>query len=302
MVVAAFGVSTLCFLAVEFAPGDRAVDVAMARYGIDGAVPEAVEYVRMSEGLHRSAAVRYGAWMASLLSGRWGHSSVGGEAVFPLLMRAFRRTALLAGAALGISLLLAFPLGIYCGCRPGSLPDLCSSVLAGVLSSFPSFVTGVFLVLLLAVRMRLFPAAGFVSAAHVVLPALTLGLGLAASSCRVTASAVLQARQSGHYAFARHKGLRGGALFLPHGLLNAAPAIAVYTGLQAAGLLDGVAVIETLFAWPGLGGLLLDAVRSGDILVVQGAGLLLGWIYVTVNSVTELAAGSLSPFPEGSRP
>jgi peptide/nickel transport system permease protein len=296
MIIVALGVSTLCFLAVEFAPGDRALEVAMARYGLDGATPSAVEYVRTSEGLNRPSLVRYWNWLSSFLRGNWGSSLVGGEDIFPLLIRTFQRTALLAGAALCLSLLIALPLGIYCGYRPGSLLDLCSSVLSSLLVSFPSFVTGAFIVLLLAVRLSLFPVAGFTSLSHVVLPALTLAVGLSAASSRVVASSVLQARQSGHYEFARHKGLTGRALFLPHCLLNACAPIVTYVGLQAAGLLDGVVVIETLFAWPGLGSLLLEALRSGDILVIQGAGFFLGWIYVTVNTLSEWAADSLSSF------
>ena len=297
----ALGVSTLCFLAVEYAPGDRALDVALARYGEDVS-PGAVEYLRLSEGLEKPAPLRYGLWLTSLARGDWGRSLVGGERVLSLLDKAFRRTSLLGIFALGISLALALPLGIYCGCRPGSLIDFCSAGLSGILSSFPPFVTGILLILLLAVRFHLLPVAGFTSPIHLLLPGITLALGLAASSSRVIASAILQVRQSPHYTFARHKGLQGKDLFLPHGLRNAAPPVVIYLGLQAAGLLDGVVVIETLFAWPGLGNLLLDAVRGGDILVVQGAGLLLGWIYVTVNSGAEFLSLALAPSGEGDSP
>ncbi|MDD2207294.1 MAG: ABC transporter permease [Aminobacterium sp.] len=287
MVIVALGVSTLCFLAVEFAPGDRALDVAMARYGLDGATASAVEYVRTSEGLEKHPFIRYKAWLFSVIQGRWGHSLVGGEEIFPMLLRSFKRTTLLAGFSLLLSFLFAFPLGIYCGRHPGHYVDILSSLASSVLVSFPSFVRGAFLILLLAVNFHFFPVAGFSSFSHMVLPAITLAIGLAATSSRVIASSIQQACQTEHYKFAQHKGLCGKNLFFPHGLLNASVPIVTYVGLQAAGLLDGVVVIETLFAWPGLGSLLLDALRSGDILVIQGAGLLLGWIYVTVNTLTD---------------
>ncbi len=295
MVIVALGVSTLCFLAVEFSPGDRAFDVAIARYGLDGATVSATEYVRDSEGLDRHPFVRYQAWLSSLIRGKWGHSMIGGEEIFPMLIRSFQRTAILGGVSLIFSLLLAFPLGIYCGCHPGGIIDISSSILSSLLVSFPSFIKGALLILLLAVKLQLFPVAGFTSGWHIALPAITLAIGLAAESCKVIASSVKQVCQSEHYNFAQHKGLFGHQLFLPHGLLNALVPITTYVGLQAAELLDGVVVIETLFACPGLGSHLLDALRSGDILAIQGAGLLLGWIYVTVNSLTEWLSDSFTP-------
>ena len=301
MVMVALGVSTLCFLAVEYAPGDRALDVALARYGEDVS-PQAVEYIRTSEGLQNHPFYRYSFWLGSLIKGDWGRSLVGGERVTLLLTTAFRHTALLGLFALGLSLVMALPLGIYSGCHPGSLVDLCSAGLSGILCSFPPFVTGIVLILLLSIRLQILPVAGFASPIHILLPGITLALGLAAGSCRVTATAILQVRQSPHYAFARHKGLEGRFLFLPHGLRNAAPPVITYLGLQTAGLLDGVVVIETLFAWPGLGNLLLDAVQGGDILLVQGGGLLLGWIYVTVNSLAEYFADHFASQKERGDP
>ncbi|MDN5319276.1 MAG: peptide/nickel transport system permease protein [Thermovirga sp.] len=287
MMIVALGVSSLCFLAVELAPGDRAIEVAIARYGLDGATPEAVKYVRVSEGLDKHPFIRYKNWFLAIVKGKWGHSLVGGERIFPMLLRSLKRTAILAGFSLLLSFLLAFPVGIYCGCHPGGYVDIVSSFMSSVLISFPSFIRGIFLILLLAVKFQIFPVAGFSTFSNVVLPATTLAIGLSATSSRVIASAIQQACQADHYKFAQHKGLHGCSLFIPHALLNASVPILTYIGLQAASLLDGVVVIETLFAWPGLGSLLLDALRSGDILIIQGAGLLLGWIYVSVNTLTD---------------
>ena len=302
MVIVAFGVSTLCFLAVEFSPGDRAMEVAMARYGLDGATASAVEYVRISEGLDRPPLVRYCGWLSNLIRGNWGYSMVGGGKILPSLLRAFRRSALLAFTAVGISLIIAFPLGIYCGCHPGGIADICSSALSSIFISFPPFLVGIVIMLFVAVKFHILPVAGFSSASNVLLPALTLALGLASASSRMIASSVLQARQSEHYMFAMHKGLKGMALFMPHGLLNAMAPIVIYVGLQTARLLDGVVVVETLFTWPGLGCLLLEALQSGNILVIQGAGVFLGWIYVTVNTLTEWTADGLAPLSEEVQP
>jgi len=298
MAVVALGVSTLCFLAVEFSPGDRAADVAMARYGLDGVTKSAVKYVRVSEGLDRPPLIRYREWLSNLVRGNWGYSMVGGGKILPSLLRAFRRSAILAVTAVVMSLAIAFPLGIYCGCHPGGIVDICSSTVSSILISFPPFLVGIVIMLFAAVKFHILPVAGFSSVSNVLLPALTLALGLASASSRIVASSVLQARQSGHYMFARHKGLRGMALFLPHALLNAMAPIVIYVGLQTAKLLDGVVVVETLFTWPGLGCLLLEALQSGNILVIQGAGVFLGWIYVTVNTLSEWAADGLAPFSE----
>lgn len=288
MLVVALGVSSLCFIAVELAPGDKAMAVAIARYGEEGATKHAVEYVRRSERLDRPMAARYLSWLAALGRGEWGRSLVTGESVAASISVAFRRTFFLAASALGLSLLMAFPLGLYCSIRPGGTVDTLSYLLSSVLASFPPFAVGVLLILLFSLYLGWFPVAGYSNPVHLVLPSATLALGLAASSSRVIQSSVHQAVHSPSYKFGRYKGLEGAALFLPYGLLHAAPPVVTYVGMQAAGLLDGVLVVENLFAWPGLGRLLFDALLSGDILVLQGAGLYLGWLYVTVNTATEL--------------
>ncbi len=291
----AWGVSTVCFFMMVALPGDLALRVALARYGEDLPSVEVVAHVREKEKLNRPLAIQYYQWVKHTLKCDLGRSLVSGRPVTSELWFHFRKTLLLGGTALGISLVLALPWGLLAGLRPGGRFDRFSAGLSSALVSIPAFVLGALLILGLAIQFRLFPAAGFTRPEHLALPALTLAFGLAAVSNRVIRTSVAEVGESFYITFAKIKGLPARRIVLGHGVRNAATPVVTFIGLQLAHLLDGVVVIENLFDWPGLGQLILDSVFSRDLPMIQGAALLLGGIYVMVNLVADLVCVWLDP-------
>ncbi len=288
-------VATLGFLAVNLTRGDTALDIAIARYSEDLADERVVELVRREEGLDQPLFVQYCQWVGRILTLDLGRSLVSREPVTALLIHHFHYTFLLATAAIAVSLLIALPWGVLCGIYPGGTFDHISSMICSALVSVPQFVIGLLLILALAIRLHWFPVAGFFSPAHLVLPAITLGIGLAAVSSRVIATSLAEVRGSLFYRFGAMKGLSPFRVFTAHGIRNASIPVVTYISVQAAHLLDGVVVVETLFAWPGLGKLLLDSVLARDIPVIQGACLLIGILYVAVNITVDLICLVLDP-------
>jgi peptide/nickel transport system permease protein len=291
----AWGVSTVCFSMMVALPGDLALRVALARYGEDLPSSEVVAHVREKEKLDRPLAIQYFQWLMHTLKCDLGGSLVSGRPVAAELWFHFRKTLVLAGTALGISLVLAVPWGVMAGLRPGGRFDRFSTGLSSALVSIPPFVLGALLILGLAIHCRLFPAAGFTRPEHLALPALTLALGLAAVSNRVIRTSVAEVGESFFITFAKIKGLPARRIVLGHGVRNAATPVVTFIGLQLAHLLDGVVVVENLFDWPGLGHLILDSIFSRDLPMIQGAALLIGGVYVLVNLAADLVCRWLDP-------
>ncbi|MGR7919580.1 ABC transporter permease [Zobellella denitrificans] len=258
-------VGVLTFILTHALPGDMAFRIAAGRYGYDYVNAAAAAAVRAELGLDLPA------WQAL------GHS--------------FK----LAAAAVGLSLLLGPPLGILAGLRPGGRLDRLTLLLATVLRALPQFVIGILLVMLLAVQLGWLPAAGHGTAAHTLLPALTLALGLAAVACRVSRNAMQGVANSAYYAFGRTKGLGEGRVFSRHGLRNVAVPVLAHQAMQLVYLIEGVVVVETLFAWPGIGHALVHAIVARDVPMIQGTALVLGLMFVLLNALVDLLCHRIDP-------
>jgi peptide/nickel transport system permease protein len=276
-------------------PGDLATKITMAQYGEDGLTRERVELVRQETGLEKSTTTLYIGWLGRILCLDLGHSMVTGEPVLPTLAFHLLYSLKLAVAALFISLLLAFPVGICAGLKPGSTIDLLSVAFSSLIVSIPSFVLGACLIILFSIKLKLLPAAGFYSPSSIILPAVTLGLALAAVSSRVIRTSVVTVKDSFFLLFARLKGIPKGRIFLDHGVKNGAVPIITFLALQLAHLLDGVVVLENLFNWPGIGLLLLESIRGRDLTMIQGVTLVIGLTYVVLNLAADLICAWLDP-------
>jgi len=161
--------------------------------------------------------------------------------------------------------------------------------------SVPGFVLGAVFIFLIAVKLRILPAAGHHTPSSLILPAVTLALDLAAVSSRVIRTSVLEVSQSFYLLFARIKGLPDLRVLLDHGIRNAAVPVVTFWALQVAHVLDGVVVLESLFNWPGVGFLLLESIRGRDLTMIQGVTLVIGLIYVGVNLAADLICAWLDP-------
>ncbi len=292
----ALGVASLVFLLLHLVPGDP-VEVMLGDYA--GAADRAALRARL--GLDLPLLEQWLRFLAGLARGDLGASLHSGDTVRALLARHFAATALLALAALTVALALGLPLGALAALHAGRRLDGLASAFAVLGMSLPSFVLGPLLLILFAARLRWFPIGGAESAASLVLPALTLGLGLAAVLARMTRAALLDVLQQPFVLAARARGLGGAAVLLRHAARNAALPVVTVLGLQFGALLGGAVVTETVFDWPGVGQLLIEAIQRRDYPVVQGAVLLIALCYIGVNALVELLYAWLDPRIGGAR-
>nr|WP_240919622.1 ABC transporter permease [Oceanimonas sp. MB9] len=288
-------VGVLTFVLTQALPGDMAFRIAAGRYGYDHVNAAAAAAVQAELGLGLPAWQALGQWLWDLLQLDLGNSLVSGDPVIEELRHQLGHSFTLAVAAVGLSLLLGPPLGLLAGLRPGGRLDRLTLVLATVLRALPQFVIGILLVMLLAVQLGWLPAAGHGTAAHTLLPALTLALGLAAVACRVSRNAMQGVAGSAYYAFGRTKGLSEGRVFMRHGLRNVAVPVLAHQAMQLVYLIEGVVVVETLFAWPGIGHALVHAIVARDVPMIQGTALVLGLMFVLLNALVDLLCHRIDP-------
>jgi peptide/nickel transport system permease protein len=288
-------VGIACFGMVQLLPGDMAFRIAAGRYGIDLVSGAAAEAVRAELGLDRAWWAQLGAWLGGLVRGDLGVSLVSGDRVVDELAVYIGHSLLLAVVALLLSLLVGPPLGALMGARAGGTADRTGMVVAALLRAVPPFVVGLALMLVFAVALGWLPAAGVGGWREVVLPAATLAIGLAAVSSRVARDAVAAALAAPAAEFARHKGLPEGAVRRRHAWRNAGVPVLAYLAVQLVTLVEGVVIVETLFAWPGIGHALVHAVVARDIPMIQGTALVMGLIFVALNAVVDVAALAIDP-------
>lgn len=313
-----FGVTLIVFGAVRLVPGDPAQVMLGER-----ASPEAIARVRAQLGLDQPLPVQFAGTISRMLQGDLGRSIVTGAPVTEELAQRFPATVELGVAALAIALLAGVPLGILAATRKNSWIDVLSTSSALVGVSMPIFWLGLVLMLLFSAQLRLLPLSGrldlaldlapitglhlldallrgdlsaFQSAArHLVLPALTLATVPMAIVARMTRATMLEVLGADYVRTARAKGLAEKVVVWRHALANAAVPIATVAGLQLGYLLSGAVITETIFSWPGIGSLAVQAVFSRDFPVLQGCVLVFATCFVLVNLATDLLYTRLDP-------
>ncbi len=290
--------SFVVFVLLRLVPGDPAAMLA----GAD-ATPEQVAAIRAELGLDQPLLVQYVHWTGGALGGDFGRSFINRRPVGELIQTALPATLQLATAALLVAILLGVPLGVLGGSRPHSAWDAGVGMYAAFALGLPGFVLAIGFLLLFSLALGWLPASGRVPLGedagngwkYVVLPTVTLALPSAAVFARFVRGALREVLGSEYVRTARAKGLREHVVLVGHGLRNALLPLVTVLGVQVGHLLGGVVVVESIFAWPGMGRLMLDAIRGRDYVVVQGALLLLVLAAVLVNVLTDLLYGVLDP-------
>ena len=293
-----FGTSLVAFFLVRLIPGDPAI----ALLGLE-ADERAIAALRTQLALDQPIVVQYVTWLGRILTGDFGRSIQGGRDVFPLLLGALGPTALLAFAALAISLVIAIPAGIVAATRRNTLADYGASFVALCGLSMPSFWLGVLLILTFSIYVPILPASGYVSPlidpfgflSFLALPALTLGAALAAATMRMTRATMLEVLRADYVRTARAKGVPARRVVWRHAFRNAQIPIVTLLGIQMGQLLGGVVITETVFSWPGIGKLTVDAIFARDYPVVQGAVLLTATLFVLINLLTDVVYTLIDP-------
>ncbi|WP_343743102.1 ABC transporter permease [Herbaspirillum huttiense] len=288
-------VGTLCFFMTRLLPGDMAYRIAAGRYGYDMVTTEAALAVRAELGLDQPWFMALSEWWSRLLHLDLGVSQVTALPVLVEITHQLGPTLRLSFLAMVLSLLIGPTLGVLAGLHPGGWLDRVTLAVSVLLRALPSFLLGLVLVLLFSVQLGALPAAGHTDHGGILLPALTLALGLAAVSCRVARDAMVQVRGSEYFAFALTKGLTPAQALLRHGVRNVAAPVTAYLGVQLVMLVEGVVLVETIFAWPGIGHALVHAIFGRDVPMIQGTALVLGLLFVLFNALVDAACAFIDP-------
>jgi peptide/nickel transport system permease protein len=298
LVCVVVAVTTLTFLMVNLLPGD----IAYLLVGPD-ASPREIAAVRQDLGLDRPLAVRYVEWVAGLLRGDLGVSMRTSEPVGAAILSRLPVTIELMVLAQVIALALAVPLGVLCAYRKGRWIDRLITVAGFTMISVPPFVMALVLIFVVALRLGILPATGYVPLSQglwpnlrtFILPALSLALIEWVSLMRLLRNDMIVTLQEDFIALARAKGLPTWQILLRHALRPSSFSLITILGLQIGALIGGTLILESIFALPGIGSLLLIGIFARDYVVVQGCILFIAVAYVLINFLVDLSYGLLDP-------
>ena len=285
-----WGVTTLVFIVTQVLPGDP-VDLMLG----ETARPAQREQLRRTLGLDRSLGVQYADYMGGLLAGNLGVSLHQRRAVSAIILERVPASAELALASLAIAALIAFPLGVAAARRPGGGVDLAAGLLAVAGASVPVFWLGPLLIIVFSIGLGWLPVSGREGALSLILPAATLGAALSPILMRMARSSLLEVLPQDYIGAARAKGLPESKVLWLHALKNACLPLITVLSLQLGALLSGAIITETVFAWPGVGRLVIQAIAARDYPLVQGCVLFIALVYVSANFLADVAYAWLDP-------
>ena len=284
------GVATLVFSLIHLVPGDP----VQAMLG-ETASPQDVAALRGRLGLDRPLLTQYGAFLTGLAAGNLGRSLRTNQPVTAAIAERLPATLELAAAAMTVAVLFAIPLGILAAARAGTAIDHVATTAALLGISLPNFWLGPLLAILFSIELGWLPVSGRGTLAHLVLPAITLGAPLAAVLTRMTRASLIEELSELYVLAARARGVSVRRAVLRHAFRNSLIPIVTVLGLQTGAVLTGAVITETIFAWPGVGRLLIQSINFRDYPLVQGCILLIAVTYVAMNLLTDLAYGLLDP-------
>jgi peptide/nickel transport system permease protein len=296
--VVLLGVLVVVFALVHLVPGDPVRIALGTRY-----TPEAYEALRSASGLDRPLITQFVSYLGSAVTGDLGVSFRNGDPVTVTLLERLPATVSLGLVGIVIALLIALPAGIWSGLREGKVSDAIVRVSSQFGVSVPDFWLGILLIALFASTLGWLPTSGYRPLfedpagwlRHIVLPGLTVGLVAAAILTRYVRSAVLEVAATGYVRTARSKGLPPRVVTSRHIVRNALVPVLTITGIQLATILGGVIVVEVVFAWPGLGRLVYNAVAARDYPLVQGAVLLIAVLFLLINLIVDALYAVVDP-------
>ena len=288
------GISFVAFSLANLTPGDPARLMLQRDLGRQPTAAE-VSVARAEMRLDSPFVVRYARWLENAATGDLGTSYRTGEPVLGALAQRFPNTLQIAGLGLAFALIAALPLGVMAALWRNSPIDHASRVLALLGASMPSYWVAYLLILFFSVKLSLLPVAGKGTWQHLILPSVTLGLVACASMMRLTRSEMLEVLGQDFVRTSRAKGLSTRAVVLRHALRNALIPVTTVAGMRFAGLLGGAVIVETIFAWPGIGKFVLDSIFDRDYPVIQGFVVFMGTVFLLMNLLVDISYAWLDP-------
>ena len=278
-----FGVLLLTFMLIHLVPGDP-VEVMLG----ESASAADRDALRVDLGLNQSLFSQFGSYLNKLAHGDFGQSIHNKTPIIDMLKTRYPATLKLAFLSLLIGLSIGVPLGVYAALKAGHWQDMMVTIVSVRFSAMPAFWLGPILMLIFAVWLGWLPVSGMESRTSIILPAITLGLGLSAILTRMTRTSLLEVLNDDYIRTARAKGLSEKAVIIRHALRAALLPIITIVGLQMGSLLAGTVITETVFSWDGIGRLLVESIEKRDYPVTQACVLVVALSYVLVNLVTDV--------------
>jgi len=291
-------VSILIFAIIHLIPGNPAQLMAGPN-----ATPEQLTALNQQYGLDKPLVQQYFIWIQNVLHGNLGTSFINGFPVGKLILQRIPATLELALAAAFIGLLFSVPLGIFSALKPGSILDFLTTLFSALSFAVPSFWLAILLVLLFSLHFKILPPSGrppftedpVLHLKSLLMPAFTLGIAMAAKLTRYLRSAMLDVLDQDYIRTARAKGLSNSTVVIRHALRNALIPVITVFGLQVGDLLSGAIIVESIFAWPGVGRLTIQAIGWRDYSILQASVMFIVFAFLAVNLLTDLAYGLINP-------
>jgi len=295
-------VTIIIFALIEMAPGDAADRFINPEIGYS---EETLQSIRERFGLDQPAPVRYVKWVTNMLQGEMGRSYITGEPVVNMIGRRLGNTLLLMATALIVGVTIGVALGVFTGLRQYSVWDMALTTLSFVGISLPAFIAGILAMYVFTIKWRVFPSGGMRSVLstpnvadtvyHLILPATVLSLGYIATFMRYMRFNMLEVVHSDYVRTATAKGLKRSTVIWRHTVPNALLPVITVIGLSIPNLVVGAVFIETIFSWPGMGTLYLDAVSGRDVPLIMGMNTVIAVVVLAANLLTDVAYGLVDP-------
>ena len=297
MAVTVLAVCALTFFLMNIIPGGTAELILKHTILEMEEIPtdEQIAEISSQYNLHDPLYVQFGRWLASALQGDLGDSYIQKKSVSYLLLLRLPATIQLAFTAMSIAILIGVPLGILCAVRENRFTDYLLRIVTLIGVSMPGFWLALLLILFFAVNLKLFPVAGYGETKYLVLPAVALSAHALALTLRMVRTGMLEVMGQPYIAFAVSKGLSLRYVVIRHAMKNALLPTITVLGMSLGHMLGGAMVIESIFSWPGVGSLLVDAISGRDIPLVQGCVLTIVGVFVTINLLVDLTYTYLDP-------
>jgi peptide/nickel transport system permease protein len=285
-----FMISTIVFFVIRIIPGDPALVVA----GMD-ATPETIEAIRTKLGTGQPLAAQYFQWLWNVVRFDFGESLITGQSVIDLVFQRFPLTLSLATLGILISIVIAIPFGVISAVKRWSAWDYAGMVFTQIGMAIPSFWLGIMLLLILAVKIPIFPLFGSGGIVHLILPATSLGIARAAIILRLTRASMIEELSKEYVITARAKGLTERMVKYKHALKNALLPVITITGIQLGYMLGGAIITEQVFSLPGLGRLFLTGIYQRDFPLIQGGVVFVAIIFSLINFIVDILYSVLNP-------
>lgn len=283
-------ISTIVFLVIRVIPGDPALVIA----GIDASEAD-IAGIRAKLGMDKPIVQQYGEWLWNIARFDFGNSMISGQPVTQLILERFPLTLTLALLGLVISILISIPLGVVSAVKRWSFWDYLGMAFSQIGMAIPSFWLGILLLLLLSVKVQLFPLFGSGSLKHLILPAVSLGVARAAVLLRLTRASMVEELSKEYVVAARSKGLTERMVNYKHALKNALLPVITIAGIQLGYMLGGAIIIEQVFSLPGLGRLFLFGIYQRDFPLIQGGVVFVAFIFSFINFAVDMLYSIVNP-------